>query len=411
MNHHRTPPLAALLVLIALTASACSGGTTIETTPVETSPITQPTVDTTDVDTTVEGSTPTTEGSAGTTTEAPATTAEKKEDPRDGGSIDDPLPVGEPKQSSFTYDDRYSDATWEGIVTGMVATPKAEFTDEDGECVVVIGNLTPTRIGGGAVSSPYDAPTISLIVDGDLVDTNAFSCDTEELDDAGYDWILNAEVTVGTAFPFYISFLIPVGSTTEIDVVVVGDPQSDETLFFAPTILDAATAPTLATGESAAATNDVLPVGDPAQSSFTYDEEYSESMWEGNVLGSVSLPTSEYSDTDGECVAVLGRLTPTAIEEGIVSSGYDAPRVSLIANGHLIDSDVFECDTDGIEADGYGWILNAEVTTGTVYPFYVSFMIEDGATSDVEVVVVGEPQDDRALFFEPTILSDVPAAE
>ena len=101
-------------------------------------------------------------------------------------------------------------------------------------------------------------------------------------------------------------------------------------------------------------------------------------------------------------------MTPTTIEDGAVTSGFNAPNVDLIAGGRLIDDEVNECDTSAIEAAGYWWILDAEVTEGTTYPFYAEFFLPGDSAADIEVIVVGDPSGSDSLYYEPTILDTIP---
>lgn len=40
-----------------------------------------------------------------------------------------------------------------------------------------------------------------------------------------------------------------------------------------------------------------------------------------------------------------------------------------------MDNEVNECEASEIESAGYGWILDAEVTIGTTYPFHAEFFL------------------------------------
>ena len=79
-----------------------------------------------------------------------------------------------------------------------------------------------------------------------------------------------------------------------------------------------------------------------------------------------------------------------------------------IVDGRLIDSGVIECDTAGFEANGYGWILDAEVTVGTTYTFFAEFFLPGDAANVPEAVAVGAATGAEAIYFEPTILEAIP---
>ena len=55
----------------------------------------------------------------------------------------------------------------------------------------------------------------------------------------------------------------------------------------------------------------------------------------------------------------------------------------------------------------YARILDAEFTLGTC-PFFTEFFIPEEAVPATGILAVGDPASDDALYFEPTILEDVP---
>lgn len=70
--------------------------------------------------------------------------------------------------------------------------------------------------------------------------------------------------------------------------------------------------------------------------------------------------------------------------------------------------DVNECNVTDIEAAGYGWILDAEVTPGTTYPFYAEFILPGDPPPTPEALVVGRATSTDALYYEPTTLDTIP---
>jgi len=220
----------ALTVLVALVLGACASSEVepIASADVSPNPSQEPTTTTSPPTTTIVETTTT----APTTTTMQVTTSTQVV----RGTLDAPLPVGDPAVSGFTYSD-YS-GEWEGFVAGLVETDTHKWNDDVGRCVVLIGTLTPTEIEGGAVSSGFSTPTVSLIADGKLIDDNVNECDTDDISNAGYGWILDAEVTAGTVYPFYTEFFLTGDPASEIEVVVLGNPTDDNSLFYEPTILD-----------------------------------------------------------------------------------------------------------------------------------------------------------------------------
>jgi hypothetical protein len=168
------------------------------------------------------------------------------------------------------------------------------------------------------------------------------------------------------------------------------------------------TAPAVLDTEPAGGTNpaNARPVGDPVQSAFTYAPEFSDAEWTGFVQGLVETGTGQFNDTPGRCLVLVGTLTPTTAE-GSVSSGFNTPSVSMIVDGRLVDTGFADCDTSGLEANGYGWILDAEVTIGTAYPFFAEFFLDADAPLP-EAVVIGSATGDDAIYYQPTILESIP---
>jgi hypothetical protein len=147
-------------------------------------------------------------------------------------------------------------------------------------------------------------------------------------------------------------------------------------------------------------------MGDPAQSVFTYAPEFGGTEWTGLLQGLVETGTGQFNDEPGRCLVLVGTLTPTTAE-GAVSSGFDTPSVAMIVDGRLVDSGVLDCDTTALEANGYGWILDAEVTVGTAYPFFAEFFLPGDAVNP-EAVVIGSATGSDAIYFQPTILQSIP---
>ncbi len=132
--------------------------------------------------------------------------------------------------STFTYS--LGDTTWEGFVGGLVETGPGRYNDDAGRCLVLVGTITPTAVDG-AVTNPFSTPNFALIVDGQLVDSEVNQCDVDAIEAAGYQWILDAEVTQGTTYAFYDEFFIHEGATVE--VLVAGSAVSGDSLYFDPT--------------------------------------------------------------------------------------------------------------------------------------------------------------------------------
>ncbi len=154
---------------------------------------------------------------------------------------------------------------------------------------------------------------------------------------------------------------------------------------------------------------DLLPLGDPSASAFT---------WEGTVgsgdivdvylAALVELPISEYEDRDGSCSAVVGSFTPVTVSEGLVISAFRAPALYGAVNGTVAETGFGSCDTSGLESAGYAWTYDLASTVGTTFLFYEPFFVE-GAGATLDAVVVGDVYfDDDLAFFAPTTSPSLP---
>lgn len=341
----------------------------------------------------VPSTTTTTEVSTTTTVASTTTTIEL-------GTPENPLPVGDELMSGFTYSTSLTE--WEGTVLGLVETDLGRFNDESGRCLVALGALTPTSIEDGTVTNMFSTPDLSVIVEGRLVDSEVNECDTSDIEAAGYGWILDAEVTTGTTFPFYTEFFLAEGA--EPEVLVLGSATGNNALYYQPTVLDSIPGPessSVGTSEQ-----DLIPLGDDSQSGFTYTTTSTE--WDGFVAALVEVDRSQFNDDPGRCLAVLGTLTPTSIEDGTVTNSFDTPDISLVVDGRLVRAETSECDTDGLESAGYGWILDAEVTVDTSYDFYTAFFLAGEEPAEPESVVVGSASSGDALYYEPQVSETIP---
>lgn len=123
------------------------------------------------------------------------------------------------------------DATvWDGTVDQVIEVAQDEYSTDTGRCFVVLGTLTPTRLPAGeTVSNWLDTPYVELLVDGRVQDTYGF-CDVAAVEAAGYEWLLDAEVTVGTTFAFYEMITVPETLTSDPEAVLVGNGETSVTV-------------------------------------------------------------------------------------------------------------------------------------------------------------------------------------
>ncbi len=341
--------------------------------------------------------------SGGSTT--PTTTAQER------GTIDSPLPVDDATASGFSYAaGDGSSASWDGLVLGLVETGTHEFNDVEGRCLFLLGTLTPTALAEGLVSDGSATPPISMTIAGVSMDDGINECDLEEIKAAGYGWIRDAQVTVGTTFPFYSEFFLPGPDPAEPDVVTVGSASSDDATIYELTVLDALPSPGVVIGGSVLAGREALPVGDEVASGFGHTSSAGPPTdWDGFVFGLIETETHpRFNNDEGRCLLLLGALTPTALAEGLVSSAAAVPPISLVVAGVLVDDNRNECDTEAVEAAGYGWIREAEVAIGTTFPFYTEFFLPGDDPADPEVIVIGSAISDSATIYQPTVLDALP---
>lgn len=343
---------------------------------------------------------------ATTVTEPVATTAAPTTAPAvahgDGSTPDAPLPVGV-AESTFVFEGL--EGAGEGTVIGVFEVPTWEpDQDDDYTCYVVVGTLRPTQITG-VVSDRYDLPLIDLLVDGERSEYDMAACDTSSVSGLGYRAMFDTQATVGTDVPFYIEYTFPEG--VRPDVVAVSNYSGEGTVYFDAT--PGRDVPTPPAGEVGPLTVEPIAVAAGAPARATYASEYSDDVWSVAVLGVVDAELDEYLSEDGTCVIVLLEYTPDRIDAGIVSQGFTAPEVGVVADGRLVD-DTYGCDDTAVSEAGYVWLSDAEATPGTTVPVYVPVFIAAPQPGDVMAIVVGDIWGGAADVFAPFVFADVPPA-
>jgi hypothetical protein len=141
--------------------------------------------------------------------------------------------------------------------------------------------------------------------------------------------------------------------------------------------------------------------------SFSYDDFGA--SWDVLLLGLVETPLHEWNDAAGSCLVLIGTMRPTSIRDGAVTSGFSTPGLGTLTNGQYIEDGVNDCNTDQVDATGYAWILNAEVTLNTTYHFHTEFFIPEG--QEVQAVVLGNPRDNNAGYLTPDVITTIPTPE
>ena len=300
------------------------------------------------------------------------------------------VPVPPINGNSFFYED-FGGETFTGEIYGLVDVGVSQFgPEEEGTCYLVVGEIRPETIDG-PVSSGFDTPDIGLIVGGQYI-ADSVSCERAAVDRLGYSWILDAEATVGTDIPFFAEVFVPEGQGAITDVIV-GNPVflDDSVTAISPAVLSEIPTPTgLGAGP--------LPGGPEVgpNATFEYVDRPGDATWIGQISSVVSAPVGRFVDEPGRCFLVLGTLTPTVVE-GLVSNGFTTPQISALVDGRNID-DGTECDTSAVEAQGFGWILDAEVTVATPYQFYAEIFVPEAFSGDPTRILVGRASEDASVF-------------
>jgi hypothetical protein len=186
-----------------------------------------------DTTSTTASSTTTTTSSTTTTTSSTTTTLAPTTTTLPPGSFENPAPL---EGGQFEWSERGT--TWDTETMGLVGTKRGQLSgDEPGTCYLLLGILTPTEITDGAISSGSNTPSFGAIAAGKYVEDSVGECDDTNAEAAGYGWILDAEVTVGTPYPFFSELFIPGKPSVAIEVVVAGQPTNNEALYSTPDVI------------------------------------------------------------------------------------------------------------------------------------------------------------------------------
>lgn len=301
--------------------------------------------------------------------------------------------------ASFPYQGPYNDEVWQVSLSGMMPVELGEYNEEAGSCYILFGTLTPT-VAEHDISRGYTAPDAGLIVEGRQFESTSFECDNDAIQAAGYAQTYDADVTVGTSFAFYEEFFIPEAGPQSVDTVVIGDPTSDGAIYLTPDVVEL-TPPTLVVGDNAFLAAAPTYVG----AAIDYTNAFDDVTWEG-AIGTFVAAEQRFSDDGGTCMFLLGTVSPTRIDDGLVTSSFDSPDFGLIVDGHYVDDSFFECDEEAVLFAGYSDLSDAEISVGTAYPFFTEFYLPAGA-GEIQALVMGDAGSDNAQYF----LAGAPATE
>lgn len=308
----------------------------------------------------------------------------------------EPMPIGPDTPGTFTYRASYLDDEWSGSVTGLVELPVDEYAGRPGTCLGLLFEVTPDVLGEGIVSAGYTTPPVGVIAGGLLVDDH-FGCDTTSLDDAGYRWITDAQVTPGTRVAAYTTVFLADPSPGEAVAIVVGDSWGEsEVAVFEPLLLDEAPPAPVVPGEPAGV--ETVPVGTAVETTHDWDD----SDWEITLHGLVPTGATSFAD-EGACVTLVADVTKVAGEDDTA-----APYPYLLVGGYLLD-DTYQCDVVAVEEAGYVQWFQGTAGEGETAHVYAQFLIPAGLTGEPELIMLGDPTGASGVYVAATAIDAYPA--
>lgn len=331
-----------------------------------------------------ESSDDSTDGLSERETTVPETTASEttiEETPAD-------LPPG-----GFIWESRLGGDRWEGQILGHIySSPNSLSDDGVQQCIVVIGTTTPLDAGTFGLTSGT-SPDFSLFVDGRLVESSLFGCDTDAATDNGYEAIVLDRFTAGSVIPFHRAFELPANVTDPDTVeVILGDTDDDDYQRIPTSYLEQISPGTFV-GQPLPR-DGVLPAG------TVVNHDGGDSKWDVVVEGVAQLNANQNTGAS-KCVVVFGTMTPTDTGGALVADGSDTPFIGVVAGGRAVSAGWTDCDDEAAARAGYEDPKDADIGVGAVYHFYTSIVVPSGDPL-VEAVTVGSG------FFEAIRLVDAP---
>lgn len=127
--------------------------------------------------------------------------------------------------------------------------------------------------------------------------------------------------------------------------------------------------------------------------------------WRGQLHGLVAtdpLDVTGMTVPEGQCAAVVGEVTLDELPDGYLTPDFgQLPFVGLLADVNVLAR---PSHCAGLEGDGY-LPFGSAVAPGTTFSFYVPVLISEGVSA-----IVIDPTTEPAYFYEPTVITDLPAA-
>lgn len=152
-----------------------------------------------------------------------------------------------------------------------------------------------------------------------------------------------------------------------------------------------------------------LPIEDTP---FSFVAPFSDDQWNGTVIGLVQVERDDTYSSYGQgfCIAILGTISQTVLSAGVIGRTSRGPEFGVVTEGRLTKGSYnLPCDNDRLEELGYVDIEVGQATRDTELAFYSSIFIE-GETTDIEVVLAGDLNDNDLRYFEPTDIGQAPRA-
>jgi len=305
--------------------------------------------------------------------------------------------------AAFDFESRSTrwSVDWSVELSGVVETAVEGAVDNSSRCLVLLGTITPTDIADRTITPMNSAPPFGIRANGVYEPASMFACDVAEIEEQGYSSIGSVQLTAQTVFPFFDEFVIPADG--ELGAIVIGDPAaSDAAQLSIGELLEAASP--AEPSDAPPIDLETVPLID-ASLNFTTHQG---AEWVVDMIGLIDGPPQPYYPDD-RCVALVGTITPTDVEPGLLSNGLDAPQFGVIAAGRYLESPVGLCKNADINELGYGIPTTADVANNTAYAFVESFLVPDD--HEIDAVVVGSPHESGEIYLDADYVTSVPAAE
>ncbi len=307
--------------------------------------------------------------------------------------------VGESRQGiEFSFLSPNPPIEWEGELFGLFETERSPSNSSEGRCFYILGVVSLVDAGDAIVAGGRNTPDLGAYVGDEFIPDSIADCEDDALVDAGYEWRYNVNITEGSSQHFFTEIFVPSGSGGDLSSVVMGEPREDDSVSFTLEILDKLPA----VGAQA-----IGPDGfaDGAESlegaSFTFVTDNSSVTWDVELFGVVEVPRS----ANENCFLVLGELTPTSIKFGSETTDSSRPRLGMIIDGEYLGGGPGGCETDSVEALGYGSFYDLKLAEGAVGAFYASISTPIIDQVEARSFVFGDPSTaDPIVVFEATSL-------